>query len=164
MNILAIDPGPLQSGWVLFDPEEFLPLKFGVENNAQVLRHVRQSAADELAMEWMEHYGKAAVGQSVFHTARWVGRFEEAWESTHPWPAANLYKRREIKLQLCDTARCGDPQVRQAILDRYPPDGGGKVPQIGTLAEPGPLYGIKSHLWSALAVAITHAELRGKTP
>jgi hypothetical protein len=43
-----------------------------------------------------------------------------------------------------------DANIRQAILDRF----GGKEKAIGKKANPGPLYGVKSHLWSALAVAL----------
>lgn len=31
-------------------------------------------------------------------------------------------------------------------------------PQVGTKAKPGPLYGVKGHSWSALAVVLTGLE------
>ena len=48
-----------------------------------------------------------------------------------------------------------DPNVRQAIIDLFPPTGGGKCAQIGTKGQPGPLYGVSSHAWPALGVALT---------
>jgi hypothetical protein len=63
--------------------------------------------------------------------------------------------------------RAKDPNIRQALLDIFPGTGGGATPQIGTKAKPGPLYGVTSHAWSALAVAITVAgnrRLRGVLP
>jgi len=45
-----------------------------------------------------------------------------------------------------------DRRVRQALL--------AKIGPAGNKAKPGPTYGVKSHAWSALAVAVT-AEARG---
>lgn len=42
-----------------------------------------------------------------------------------------------------------------ALLDLFPRTGGGATPQIGTKAKPGPLYGVSSHAWAALGVAVT---------
>ena len=47
--------------------------------------------------------------------------------------------------------RAKDSNIRQALLDLY---GGDKRKAIGIKAEPGPLYGIKSHMWAALGVAV----------
>ena len=108
---------------------------------------------DHLAIEMVRNYGKIA-GDSLFETAKWVGCFEQAWR---PRPFTELY-RPAIKLALCQTARCGDPQVRSAIIDRYPKTGGGKTPAVGTKKQPGPLYGIHDDLWAALAVGIAWCE------
>ena len=43
----------------------------------------------------------------------------------------------------------------QALLDLFPRTGGGATPQIGTKGKPGPLYGVSSHAWAALGVAVT---------
>lgn len=51
-----------------------------------------------------------------------------------------------------------DSTVRRAVLDRFSQTGGGKEPALGTKAEPGPLYGMSGHIFSALAVAVTAAE------
>jgi len=61
-------------------------------------------------------------------------------------------------MHLCKNNRAKDANIRQALLDRFPATGGGKAPQIGTKKQPGPLYGVTSHLWSALAVAVTWAD------
>ncbi|MNY62967.1 hypothetical protein D3C86_1998680 [compost metagenome] len=62
-----------------------------------------------------------------------------------------------MKLHLCKTPRAKDANVRQALLDMFPRTGGGKTPQIGTKAQPGPLFGVSSHAWAALGVAVTAA-------
>ena len=42
---------------------------------------------------------------------------------------------------------------------------GGKEAAVGTKKAPGPLHGVKSHLWSALALAVTHYDqLKGAEP
>jgi hypothetical protein len=46
--------------------------------------------------------------------------------------------------------RAKDPNVRQALLDKIGP--------VGTKKNPGPLYGVSGHGWSALAVAVYASE------
>jgi len=56
------------------------------------------------------------------------------------------YFRKDIKLHLCGTNKAKDANVRQALIDCLGPP--------GTKKSPGPTYGIKSHLWAALALAV----------
>jgi len=98
-------------------------------------------------------YGMA-VGKDVFETALWTGRFIEAWGGPH----TKVY-RKDVKLTLCGNASAKDANIRQALIDRYPPTGGGRRPQTGTKAKPGPLYGVRRDIWQALAVAVTWVEL-----
>lgn len=156
MNVLGIDPGQQQSAWVLYDPRAGRIVDFKIQPNgglAWELRY-RQIAANYLAIEMVGHYGTGmAVGKSIFDTCLWIGRFIEAFPGPH-----SLILRKTVCAHLCGSARAGDPNIRQAIIDRFPPIGGGHCPQIGTKKQPGPLYGIKRDLWSALAIAITWAE------
>lgn len=113
-----------------------------------------------LAIEMVACYGMP-VGESTFETCVWIGRFIEAYGGDH----VKVYRKKKaecesVTMHLCKSSRAKDSNIRQAIIDRYEPTGGGKIPQIGTRAQPGPLYGIKSHLWSALAVGITALETR----
>ena len=62
--------------------------------------------------------------------------------------------RKDVKLHLCGSSRAKDPSVRAALIDLYPASGGGKCPQIGTKRQPGPLFGVSSHAWPALGVAV----------
>ena len=92
-----------------------------------------------------------AVGHEVFDTCRWTGRFQQAVYQRGIYPAhMQLVRRNAVKLALCGTPRAKDPNIRQAIIDRFG--------TVGTKKNPGPLYGISSHKWSALAVAITLAD------
>lgn len=158
MNILAIDPGTEQSGWCSYHAETGV-IGAGVKPNDIMLDEIRYSCADVLALEMVASYGMA-VGRDVFETVRWIGRFQQTWK--RPDDAMLIY-RRDIKLHLCNSAKAKDANIRQALLDMFPRTGGGKTPQIGTKAQPGPLYGVASHAWSALALAITcEHQLRAK--
>ena len=149
----AIDPGTTQSAVVRL--VDGVPIFAEILDN-QDLIDVLESHADAgelLAIEMIASYGMA-VGKTVFETCVWIGRFVQAWS---PGDVRFVY-RREVKSLLCGSARAKDGNIRQALIDRYPPTGGGKTPQIGTKKEPGPLYGFNSHLWSALGVAIVAIE------
>src|SRR3990172_6701412 len=150
VTITAIDPGPRQSAIVEYDGERVV--SGWIAANDDMLAALRHSIGRELAIEWIECYGMK-VGGDVFETCYWVGRFFEALSAA----GGNVTRitRRDVKLNLCGSIRAKDANVRQALIDQFPPTGGGKVPQIGTAKQPGPLYGVKTHLWSALAVAVT---------
>jgi hypothetical protein len=93
-----------------------------------------------------------AVGQEIFETVHWAGRFHEAFRGTvHRTP------RCQVKLHLCWDSRAKDTNIRQALLDPF----GGRKQAIGTKRDPGPLYAVKGDLWSALAIAVTWWETNG---
>lgn len=138
--VVAIDPGPINSAFVAWDGERVLEHYF-LEND--VLRQLLLQGLNNplVAIEWIESYGMP-VGAEVFHTCRWAGRFEEA---ASPLPV-ELIPRRDVKLHLCHSARAKDANVRKALLDLIGPR--------GTKKNPGPTYGITSHCWAALGVAV----------
>lgn len=149
--ILAIDPGTEVSGAVMLDGERVIDS--GVLPNAEVLDLLRSTCRPGVAIacEMVACYGMP-VGAEVFDACRWIGRFEQVcW----PRPIAMVY-RRDVKLHLCGTVRAKDANVRQALVDRW----GGKARAIGTSKRPGPLYGVKSHAWAALGVAVTVRDTR----
>lgn len=158
MKILAIDPGPKESGWCLYNaapgprgkesPDGCVTASGVMENYALRAKLAEKKIADKLAIEVMQSYGMP-VGAETFVACEWIGRFSELWYSEQHLEIIRL-TRGNIKLYLCGTPRAKDANVRQAILDLFP---AGR----GTKKAPGPLYGIKSHAWSALAVAITAA-------
>jgi hypothetical protein len=51
-----------------------------------------------------------------------------------------------------------DAEIRRRLIERFPATGGGSIPQIGTKAQPGPLYGVSGHCWQALSVVVTGLE------
>jgi hypothetical protein len=152
-RVFAVDPGQTQSGWVLYDDDSHVA-DCGVNDNADMLPWIRHGqGAQVLAIEMVASYGMP-VGREVFETVRWIGRFQQAWREPD---AVRFVYRQDVKLALCNSPRANDASIRQALIDLFPPTGGGKTPQIGTKARPGPLYGVSSHVWAALGVAVVSA-------
>lgn len=151
MLILALDPGPKQTGWAQICGTKLD--SSGVMENEKMLAALPGfgGVGYALAIEMIASYGMA-VGREVFETCVWIGRYQQAW---HDPEAVRLVYRKDVKMHLCGTPRAKDPNVRQALIDLFPATGGGKTPQIGTKAQPGPLYGVSSHAWPALGVAVT---------
>lgn len=153
MKLLAIDPGPEQSAWVLFDLATSRPERFAKEDNEGVRWVVSRMDADFLAIETVQSYGMP-VGAEVFETCRWSGRFHERWDLDQRGEVFRVY-RSEVKLHLCNARNAKDSNVRAALIDRYGP---GRERAIGKRAAQGPLYGISGDCWAALGVAVTCAE------
>ena len=142
--IFAIDPGTTTSGWVRYEGGKVI--ESGVTDNAELLQKIQFEGRvlDLLAIEMIASYGMA-VGAEVFETCVWIGRFLQAWPGRH----RKVY-RMEVKMHVCKTSKAKDPNIRQALLD--------KVGLPGVKRAPGPTYGVKSHAWAALGVAVTAAE------
>lgn len=156
MRILAVDPGYEVSAIVLFDGARGRVLEHVIEQNILIAEKFRRcwptsEPLDAVVFESIESYGMA-VGREVFETVFWTGRFFEAasaFVDQHRMP------RRTVKVHLCQSARAQDSNIRVALLDRF----GGKDKAIGRKSQPGPLFGIKSHEWAALAIAVTWWDL-----
>lgn len=143
--ILALDPGTTETGWVLFNSGKVE--NSGVLKNETLLELMRlRPDCDTLAIEMIASYGMA-VGREVFETCVWIGRFQQAWHS--PAAVRKVY-RKDVKLHLCGSPRAKDPNIRQALID--------KLGAPGTKKAPGATYGVTSHAWAALGVAVTAAE------
>ena len=154
-TILAIDPGNMESGYVLVehDGKEIRKvLDVGKVPNGEMYS-VFFSTYDHLAIEMVAGMGMP-VGQEVFDTCFWIGRF---------WEFATLYGvshppqkifRREEKLYLCGRASAKDANIRQALVDRYAP--GEPNYGKGTKKNPGFFYGFSADMWAAMAVATTY--------
>lgn len=147
MNVVAIDPGPKDSAIIFWDGEHIC--NTDILENELMLKEVQYPWKDcHLAIEMVQSFGMA-VGEEVFQTVLWTGRFVQAWEP-RPW---SLVYRKDVKMHLCQSMRAKDANIRQALVDRFG--------AVGTKKKPGALYGVKSHLWSALAVAVTWMDGQG---
>ena len=147
MRIFALDPGTTQTGWCILNGR--MVEDSGVHDNYDVLRWVQAGQdCDALAIEMIASMGMA-VGESTFTTVRWIGRFQQAWREPE---AVQLIKRHEVKAFLCGNQKARDPNVRQRLIDLIGPQ--------GVKRAPGPTYGVKSHAWQALGVAVTALALQ----
>lgn len=161
MEVIAVDPGYEQSAWVLWDGSRVQ--KHWIEPNVDVFTMLYGigRSVDAIVFEQIESFGMA-VGREIFETVFWTGRFFEA--ATPPaferTPLVERMTRKTVKLHLCGSARAQDTNIRTALMDRF----GGKEKAIGKKKTPGPLFGIKSHEWSALAIAVTWADLHASAP
>ena len=153
--VLAIDPGPTESAYVIYDGRCVRDHK-KVDNTTLLARLDGFAAKDSeiLVIEQIASFGMA-VGAEVFETCVWTGRFIHAWAGIG-LIAWDRIKRHEVKSELCNTQRAKDANIRQALIDRFGP---GKEKAIGTKRSQGPLYGIAGDEWSALAVAVTWWEI-----
>lgn len=177
MKILAIDPGTVQSGFVVYDPAgpvldlgAAVPLRrgtvleHGVAPNAELLARCWRDGQSVpslpseyvLVVEMINVFGPA--GATVYRTCWWIGRFAEAWGEL----GYNEITRHDVKHHLCRTSRAGDSDVRAALIERW----GGEMLAIGAKGKgkartaPGPLHGVATHAWQALGCAVTWADLR----
>lgn len=154
MIIFGIDPGTVESGYVLFNSDNMQVVESGVVGNEELLQMSSWDNSDIVCIEMVASYGMA-VGQTTFDTILWIGRFVQIAVSKNK-EFKLLYKKKDINPTICFSNKAKDANIRQAILDMFPPTGGGSVPQKGTKSQPGPLYGVSSHAISALAVALTY--------
>ena len=144
-RVLAIDPGTTSSAWVVYDGARVLA--HGIDRNPDLLDQLREMDphfVSAVVIEQVESFG-LAVGAEVFETVFWSGRFFERSRGK-----GARVTRRAVKLHLCGQARAKDANIRQALIDRF-----GGLEAKGTKKAPGPLYGLRSHEWAALAVAVT---------
>jgi len=155
--LAAIDPGTEESGYVLMRGHHIcLAMMMCNAHLEHVFRECRGDFAesvDHLAIEIMAHGGHGHVTDTnEWRTQLWAGRFIGAFAHDH-----TQLTRSEIRGHL-GCMRGGDAAVRQALIRRY----AGKLNApcledvaIGTEQSPGPLFGLRGHLWSALAVGVT---------
>lgn len=147
MTVLAIDPGNIQSAFVLWDGEHILDK--GDLPNEEIRLIIKRSGnlicPPVLAIEQIKSYGMS-VGESIFETCVWTGRFMQTWIDAGENDLVRI-PRLEVKVHLCKSARANDGNVRQALIDR--------IGEPGRKKAPGPTYGCSGDIWAALAVGVT---------
>lgn len=157
MRVLAIDPGTVESAYVLIEDDR-RPTQFGKVPNTDLLTELNRFDAinkpDLAAIEMVASYGMA-VGAEVFATCVWIGRFAERLDSLDV--EANLVLRRAVKLHHCHSAKAKDSNIAQALVDRFAPGQPNKGK--GTKTEPGWFHGFAKDVWQAYALAVYVADL-----
>lgn len=155
--ILAIDPGNIESGYVVID-ETLRPIESGKIENEELLNKCGNgsfSDCNNIAIEMVASYGMA-VGATVFETCVWIGKFAERLEYELDIKPRFIYRKDE-KLNLCGSMKAKDSNIVQALIDRFAPNISNKGK--GTKKDPGWFYGFKKDIWQAYAVAITYHDM-----
>lgn len=174
MRIMAIDPGPTYSAYVIVG-EDLRPRVFEKIENYKLLRYLDtpfdqlvikmighhsdappadKDVFDQLVIEMIGHYGTGMpAGKDVFDTCVWIGRFWQAYDGPAEVP---LIKRATVKAHICGSAKATDGNVIQALIDRFAP--GVRNHGKGVKSEPGWFYGFYSDVWQAYALAVYYMD------
>lgn len=155
MNILAIDPGNVESGYVMVD-ENLQPIEFAkVPNDFMEKLLYSIPGITQVVIERIASYGMA-VGREVFETCEEIGRLSILAEFREI-PVAYVYRKDE-KLAICGSPKANDSNIRRALIDRFATHDlkNGK----GTKDNRDWFYGFKADIWAAYAVAVTWSDMR----
>lgn len=163
--ILAIDPGNEQSGVVLIRERDLKPIVAEKIMNEELLDNLlmdryerleESESINHVAIEMIASYGMA-VGQSVFETCVWIGRFIQALEDNYYNDSLKFIYRKDEKMNLCNSMKAKDSNIVQALIDRFAPNTPNKGK--GTKLNPGWFYGFKKDIWQAYAVGVTYHDI-----
>ncbi len=160
MKIIGIDPGPIESGYVIIDVKDPQFMQMDNINNYDLANYlpflVVNNAPVKFAIEIIESFGMP-IGKSTMDTIEWIGKFTYIIENIigkQQNIECHRIGRREVKLILCGVITAKSKHINESLRNRYGYYGSG-VTGKGTKADPGPLYSISEHTWPALAVAET---------
>lgn len=156
MKILAIDPGTTDSAYVLMNDDYTIKNRnFYKFKNELVLKAIKDIGGiyDDgmtVVIEMVASYGMR-VGQEVFDTCVWIGRYTQA--AIERGCKVEYVFRMEEKMALCHNSRAKDSNIRQALIDRFADHDlkNGK----GTKDNPDWFFGFKADVWAAYAVGVT---------
>ena len=163
--ILAIDPGNIESGVVVIRERDLKPLAAEKITNEELLDNLLMDRYERLeetetinhvAIEMIASYGMA-VGQSVFETCVWIGRFIQALEDNYYNDSLKFIYRKDEKMNLCHSMKAKDSNIVQALIDRFAPNTPNRGK--GTKLNPGWFHGFKSDIWQAYAVGVTYYDM-----
>lgn len=151
--ILALDPGTRESAFVLMEETTCRPEDFALDDNRLILRRMEELTRRPLRaviIERVASYGMP-VGQDVFLTCEWIGRF--AQQAENAGLTVHYVYRQEEKLAICHDSRANDAAIRRALIDRFAAHD--RRRGTGTKKNPDWFYGFRADIWQAYAVGVT---------
>lgn len=155
--VVAIDPGCLESARVVYNGVAVCEHAITSNEDLRLWLNDHKAPGLVLVLEEVQMFASHGVGKTVFDSVFWSGRFVERW---FPYKWDRMF-RTQVRAHLCHTMKSGDAQVRQALIARFGPY---EEQAIGKKAAPGPLYGLKSHEWQALGLAVAWYDKHGHEP
>lgn len=154
--VVGIDPGPETSGVVVYDLLAKVLISSDSAMDFETLRSLLDHMPRDQGVVACERTSAGPASGEVVLTTEVVGRIAEMCHVRKL--DCTLYYRREVLQALaCSGGGSKDSQVRNALIEMH---GMVKAAAVGTKKAPGPLYGIATHAWQALGVAVTHS-IRG---
>jgi hypothetical protein len=151
-TVIAIDPGPIQSAYAVWDGKL---RRFGIVQNEEMRRILQGGlagpefdSATRCVIEQIASYGMP-VGAEVFETCYWSGIFA----ATFGLDRTERLPRLTVKMHICHDSKAKDGNIRAALIDKF-----GKP---GTVKAKGMLHGVSKDCWSATALAVTWWERQG---
>jgi len=150
MKVLGIDVGTTETAICLID-EEYKPLLFSKISNEEVLELIELMDLDtHLALEEFASYGMP-IGKSTMESIKWNGRI---MQKALDLGINNIHfiLRKDVKMNLCNSMKAKDSNIRQALIDRFG--------EVGVKSNQGYFYGFKADVWSAMAIATTYLDLK----
>lgn len=153
MNIISLDVGTTQSGFCIGNSETCEPKYFGKIDNEELVKIVKSFDYDVLVYEEFQSYG-TQMGISTITSITWNGRFiqiaKDRGKQVFP-----VY-RREVKMNLCNSVKANDANVRSALISRFAKFDfkNGK----GTKEHKDWFFGFKADIWSSYGIFITYLD------
>ena len=157
-KLIAIDPGPVSSGICIIEAETYRPILAGKFENESIVGIVADHMPESrVVIEMVAHYGTGMpAGKDVFETCIWIGRYIEMF--LQEGLVVETMPRRTVKMNLCNSVRAKDSNIRQALVDRFTP--GTRNYGKGTKQDPGFFYGFSADAWQAYALGITYIDMK----
>lgn len=149
MKLIAIDPGNIESGYVIIDTEpkyshlKFKILEHGNIDNFKLLKKIEENkfSIDLGLIEMIQSYGQT-VGETIFNTCRWIGKYELTL-TNQGIKNALIFRKSVLNHHLNSvSSKSPDSLIRKKLLERFPKES----------------KGVTSHSWQALAVGVMYLE------
>ena len=156
--LLSLDVGTVESAYCLVESKTYKPIEFGKIYNEELLKIVKGADYNKLVYEEFQCYGMP-IGESTIKSITWNGRYIQSALDKEK-PVFPIY-RKEEKINLCNSVKAKDSNIRQALIDRFARFDfkNGK----GTKKQQDWFYGFKSDMWAAYAVAVTYLDKQNES-
>ena len=162
MIVFAIDPGNTNSAYAVMGEragQDYALLEFGKHPNKECMEKMLDwidrafLVPDVVVIERMMNYSNN-VGQTVFLTCEWIGRFSQEAEKFVP---VDYIFRKDEKMYLCQTMKANDSAIRHALIDRFAKHD--LTRGTGTKKNPDYFYGVSADCWAAIAIAVSYLDM-----
>lgn len=153
-KIIAIDPGDVESAYVIWDGESIL--EFDKTENEKLKQHLSfkiiesDTRFEALVLEKIASYGMP-VGTHIFETVFWTGIFYGKFKN---WTNVERHPRKDVKMHICGATRATDATIVTALVDRFADRHEHGKYGKGTKKNPGFFYGFSKDIWQAFALAV----------